>query len=69
MTEPVFQRNLMNVTPSPSKEPSGGIPVQHVLLDETRCEKFAQWLDDNLVQLERRLESFTTSRSLISSLR
>ena len=69
MTEPAFQRNLMNATPTPFKETPGNIPVQHVLLDEMRCEKFAQWLDGNLVQLEQRLESFTTSCSLISSLR
>lgn len=69
MSEPAFQRNLMNIPPTPFMETSGDIPVQHVLLDETRCEKFSQWLDDNLEQLERRLESFTTSCSLISSLR
>ena len=68
MREPV-QRDSLSAKPLLALAITGDIPVRHEFLDEARCGQFADWLNQELEQLEIQFGDFSTARSLISSIR
>ena len=69
MIERINQCDSLPAKPLLALAAVGGIPVRHEFLDEALCGQFADWLNQELEQLEAQHGDFTTARSLISSIR
>jgi len=69
MIEPASQRHLTSTASANGTVNSSEILSQHELLDEARCDAFSLWIREDLERFERRFQSFTTRRTLLSSIR
>ena len=69
MSESTHPRNIISLLSSSAHAGLADIPIGHEMLDEDICDRFATWLETDLLELELKFESFITSRTLISTIR